>query len=280
MNARAQAKNPVSLVFLDPPYGFGLADWDSPESLWTSTYFSTVFRALAAKLLPEAAVVVFGDVFSVLPALKLGVDHYNNSTMDKEAIFVNPVHFVFHKTNKPHKGASGYSHSLENAFLYFFKKSPSIKKLNVESGGNLLIGPRVEGFQQIKGEDGRIFNITQKPFKLLNFFIQNHAIPNTAVWDLTAGSFSSFVACYLSNISVHWAGCDIDQQSMQNFNELLEILKNEDGWLKTFQLGMFYYFPLFFTLSGVNAEITKSELVKSVTNIFYACFGTSFLKPF
>jgi hypothetical protein len=51
----------------------------------------------------------------------------------------------------------------------------------------------------------------------LKVFLNNHAVSSTVVVDLTAGSFSSFMACYLSPTPFHWMGSDIAPDSISQW---------------------------------------------------------------
>lgn len=265
----------ASLVFIDPPYGYNVADWDSPSDVWTPEYFSEIFKSLTHRLLPSATIVVFGDIFTVLPNLVGGVELFNNNYASGQDLFVAPVHFVYHKTNKPHKGASGYSHSLENAFVYFYQRGPPIVKQQQEIGGNLLTGPRVAGIQRIVNLDDEMLNVSQKPHRFLSFFLDNHAQSETLVLDLTAGSFSSYLACFFNKKVLHWAGCDVKENGSTEF----ETFRNEtltSPFVDSFEAGTTHY--SFFNINlAVALEKEKSRILTSVTTCFQEQFGKQLL---
>ena len=236
---------------MDPPYGYNLRDWDAPDKVWPQDYWLTVLQSLRSVLADGATLAVFGDCFNVLPPLLSAIKAYNEDASSTSAPqFVTPVQFCFQKTNHPHKGTAGYSQSIENVFLFFYGVPPKIKSLNFEFGGNLLSAARVSGDRCIKGPDGNPLNPCQKSPLLLRAFVENHAAPNTVVMDLTAGSFSSFLACYLSLVPVHWVGCDSDKDAFKNWehvqDSLLSSLEIEadvrKNWFSKFVKGTRVYF--------------------------------------
>ena len=215
----------ASLVFVDPPYGYSMKEWDTPDKVWQSDYWIVVLQSIRSVLVEGATLAVFGDCFNVLPPLMSAIQAFNEEAAASGAHqFVSPVQFCFQKTNHPHKGTGGYSQSIENVFLFFYGFPPKIKSLNFEFGGNLLSAARVSGDRLIKGPDENPLNPCQKSPLLLRALIENHATPNTIVMDLTAGSFSSYLACFLSLIPLHWVGCDIDKNSLENWNHVQDSL--------------------------------------------------------
>ena len=214
-----------SLVFFDPPFGYGLEVWDSPDKIWDLKYWLLVLQSLRAILADGATLAAFGDCFNVLPPLMQAIQAFNAKSSQKGSpLFVSPVQFCFQKTNHPHKGTAGYSQSVENVFLFFYGAPPKIKKMAFELGGNLLSAARVAGDRVIKGPDGTQLNPCQKNPLLLRALIENHATPNTIVLDLTAGSFSSYLACYLSTLPLHWAGCDIAENALSMWDHIQDSL--------------------------------------------------------
>jgi hypothetical protein len=136
----------ISLVFADPPWAWNLAPWDTPKAAWTALYWKTVFQSLSSQIQALAALVIFGDLFNVLPPLVQGVTEYNSWARANQAgDWVKPVQICLNKSNHPHKGTGGYLHLIENAFVWFFQKAPKIKELPYELNGNLLTVPRVQG---------------------------------------------------------------------------------------------------------------------------------------
>jgi hypothetical protein len=167
-----------------------------------------------------AALGVYGDLFNVLPPLVQGITEYNSWARANQAgEWVKPVQICLNKSNHPHKGTGGYSHLVEYTFVWFFQKAPKIKELPYELNGNLLTVPRVQGNRRIPHWDDSTtpYNPTQKSHLWLKVFLNNHAVSSTMVVDLTAGSFSSFLACYLSPTPFHWMGSDIAPDSISQW---------------------------------------------------------------
>jgi hypothetical protein len=215
----------VSLLLVDPPYGFNMKEWDSPDKVWQQDYWITVLDSTKLVLVEGATLAVFGDCFNVLPPLLGAMKAFNEAAASTGAPqFVTPVQFCFQKTNHPHKGIAGYSQSIENVFLFFYGVSPKIKSMKFELGGNLLSSARVSGDRSIKGADGKPLNPCQKSPLLLRALIENHATPGTIVMDLTAGSFSSYLACFLTHVPVHWVGCDSDKGSLDKWTHVQDSL--------------------------------------------------------
>ena len=219
----------ASLVFIDPPFGFNVESWDTPEHIWPSDYWFEVLSSLQAYLKDAAAVVVFGDCFNVLPRLLEGVKRFNDyADQTQQPRFIPPIQICFQKLNHPHKSGNGYSQSIENAFVFHYKESPRVKSLDFEISGNLLSSTRVTGPRRIKNEKGEWINPCQKPHIWLKYFIQNNTTSESVVLDLTAGSFSSFLACFHSTHTLHWAGCDIGPDTLKNFDFLQKCIDAEE----------------------------------------------------
>jgi hypothetical protein len=211
-----------------------VADWDNPEDVWTSDYFYKILQTVAPKLAVGAALVVFGDSFSVLPELHQAIKKFNQN-IDSTGFspFVSPVQFFFHKTNKTHKGVGAYCQSNENAYLYYYKTAPKVQKF-ADDSGTFVSGPTIAGRRQIVGPSSKVVNPCQKPHNWLSLFIENHATPKSLVLDLTAGSGSSFLACFTSQKTLNWAGCDVDPAFLDNFFHLRELLTTNSEWLTNF----------------------------------------------
>ena len=63
----------ASVVFIDPPFGWHVDEWDEPEEVWQPDYWFDVLESILGSLMESAAIVVFGDCFNVLPLLLKGV---------------------------------------------------------------------------------------------------------------------------------------------------------------------------------------------------------------
>ncbi len=232
----------ASLVFIDPPFGFNLAEWDGADNVWTADYWFDVFSSLADYLLDSAAIVVFGDCFNVLPELLAGVKLFNEDARENQnPILLPPIQICFQKINHPHKGGNNYSQSVENAFVFHYQSTPKIKKNNFELAGNLLTSSRVTGARRILNEEGTWMNPCQKSQLWLRYFIDNNTVMNSLVLDLTAGSFSSYLACFYSTRTLHWAGCDIGPNTLKNWEFLRSQLEEDCENLKKFYQGIYIH---------------------------------------
>jgi len=232
------------LVIVDPPFGWNVADWDKPESIWDAEYWCTVLRSIQPHLLDKATLAVFGDSFNVLPQLIAGIAAYNDWAEENLlGKFVKPTELCVNKTNHPHKTSNCYSQSVEHTFLYFYKEAPKIKQFDFELGGNLVNIPRPAGSRLIPNAQREPMNPCQKSHLFLNILLRNHALPNTVVIDLTAGSFSSYMACFMSSEVYHWAGCDFDLNSFDNWQFLQNSVdfsgKDLKGWFGRWVAGNF-----------------------------------------
>lgn len=226
-----------SLVLIDPPFGWNLAEWDKPECVWESSYWTTIFISLSRILAPNGVVAVFGDSFNVLPALMEGLKGYeSHAEKHQKPSFVAKTPLYFNKTNHPHKGTGAYAQSVEQCFLFFYQSAPKISKFSYELGGNLITAASVTGARKIYALDGSS-NPCQKSHLWLDILLANHAVSDTLVVDLTAGSFSSFMACYLAKKDLHWVGCDIHPDFLENWTDLLNSINNNTKWFKKFVLG-------------------------------------------
>jgi hypothetical protein len=220
-----------------------MKEWDSPDDVWSPEYWLEVFSSISGSLLESAAIVVFADCVKVLPKLLAGVDLYNEHASDiQRSTLSAPVQICFNKLNHPHKGPGGYSQSVEHAFLFYFGSPPKITRLDFELAGNLLSSTRVTGARRILDRKGEWMNPAQKPNIWLKFFLDNHAKSESVVMDLTAGSFSSFLACYYSDKHLHWVGCDIGQQTLDNWDFLLDEVENETKPILQFSEGNIFCF--------------------------------------
>lgn len=233
----------LSLVLIDPPFGWKTAEWDQPDNVWTEKYWTQVLLSVQPHLADKATIAVFGDCFNVLPQLTAGVAAYNAKAESKQlGKLVNPVQLCFNKTNHPHKGVGGYSQSVDNVFLYFYKEAPKIKKLPFEFNGNVFSTSRPSGSRFIPSYSGKTSNPTQKSHLVLKVLLANQ-IPESGslVMDLTAGSFSSWLASYLSPKAIHWVGCDSRSDGMADWDYLQSQLPDEmwDGsaWFHKFVAG-------------------------------------------
>jgi hypothetical protein len=75
----------------------------------------------------------------MLPPLVQGLTEYNSWAQANQAgEWVKPIQICLNKSNHPQKGTGGYSHSVENAFIWLFQKAPKIKELPYKLNGNLL----------------------------------------------------------------------------------------------------------------------------------------------
>ena len=250
----------ASLVFIDPPFGFDLASWDKPDDVWPADQWVEVFTSLRDILKELAAVVVFGDCHSVLTPLLKGVKKFNELSVAAQLPqLLGPIQICFQKVDKPQKsGKTGYSQSIENAFVFHYGTYPKIAKRDFEINGNLLTGNRVIGAQRIKNPEGNWMNPCQKPHIWLRFFIENNTTADSLVLDLTAGSFSSYLACHYSVHSLHWAGCDIGSDTLTNWNFLQTQIENETDQMENFYAGTIaiFFFPILIFLShkrGISA---------------------------
>ncbi len=229
----------ASLIFIDPPYGWNVVKaWDKVSDIWGSEYWEQVLRSLDGIIAEGTCLCVFGDVFNVLPPLTLAISKYNDkkSRLSK-GLWTKPTQMAFNKTNHSHKTNCVYSQSIENAFLFWYKKMPKISKLPFELGGNMLFGPKVAGKRVLLNAEGNIINPCQKSALWLKVLVENHAKSNTIVLDLTAGSMASYFACYFAPVSLHWVGSDIDPTMIANWNFLRKGIRNEEAWFQDFVLG-------------------------------------------
>jgi hypothetical protein len=91
----------------------------------------------------------------------------------------------------------------------------------------------------------------------LKVFLNNHAVSSTVVVDLTAGSFSSFLACYLSPTPFHWMGGDIAPDSISQWEFVAKNLVASNSptktWISKFIQGTTRT-PTFLLLIAVNEE--------------------------
>jgi hypothetical protein len=230
----------VSLVFIDPPFGWNLSEWDRPEDVWQDDHWFDLLSYISPHLKDSAAVVVFGDCFNVLPKLLNGVSDFNSySSKQQKPTFTAPVQICFNKTNHPHKAANGYSQSVEHAFLFFYKQHAPIKKLKFELRGNLLTSSKVSGSRRILDGSGNMINPCQKPNIWLRYFLDNHTVEDSVVMDLTCGSFSSFLACYFCTHRLHWIGCDIATTTLKNWDFLISQITTESPAIEIFFEGNF-----------------------------------------
>jgi hypothetical protein len=230
----------ASMAIFDPPFGFKMADWDKPEDVWSKDYWFETLKSLRDSLLPSASLIVFGNIFNVFPPLVSGIEKYNSwANANGELKWVSPVQLCFHKTNKPHKGTGGYSQSVDNVAVYYFGKPPAIKELPVELGGSLMIGARPTGKRLISDLDGNPINPCQKSCILMDMLLKNHSTRGTAILDLTAGSFVSFLVTFLTGDSLHWIGCDSSPTAFENFENLVTHVTDESGWFNSFIEGDF-----------------------------------------
>ena len=227
-----------SVVLLDPPYGWKQASWDQPEDKWSSQYFKTVLDSLTPVVRSGTLLVLFADPIGVLPSFLDRLKLYNSQSgegSERKWIYANTLHF--HKLNSVSKGIGPYANSVESAFLFYFGKVPKITKMRYELGGNLLTSSKLQKKMQIPVVAQGKPNPCQKPNLWLNILLENHVVDNSYVLDLTAGSFSSFLATYLLNSSIHWVGVDKDSDVLENFKLLLEKVNDEDSWWLGFKTG-------------------------------------------
>jgi hypothetical protein len=162
----------ISLVFANPPWGWNLALWDTLEAVWTALYWKTALQSLASQIQALAALVVFGDLFNMLPPLIQGISEYNSWAPSNQAgEWVKPVQICLNKSNNPHKGTRGYL-QVENAFMWFFQKAPKITELPYKLNRNLLTVPQVQGNHLIPHWNGSstLYNPTQKSHLWLKVF--------------------------------------------------------------------------------------------------------------
>lgn len=237
------------MVFIDPPFGFNVDTWDTPELVWSESYWVRVFTSLQDILQDSAAIVIFGDIFTVLPPLLAGVKLFNEVAETKQLPkILPPVQICFQKVNKPHKsGKTGYAQSVENAFIFHFQSYPKLLKYDFDVKGNLLTAARVVGARRLKNSDRKWINPCQKPHIWLRYFIDNNTTSNSLVLDLTAGSFSSFFACYFNTKPIHWAGCDIGPDTIKNWEFFQRQIEDESILLERFYEGII--FQIFFKYS-------------------------------
>ncbi len=229
----------ASLIFIDPPYGWNVVKaWDKKSDIWNSEYWYGVLRSLDTIIGEGTCMCIFGDVFNVLPPLMRALSKYNDEHEKlSKGLWTKPTQMTFNKTNHTNKSNSPYSHSIENAFLFWFKSVPRMSKLPHELGGNLLFGPKVAGKRALCNESGKMINPCQKSPLWLKILVDNHAKPDTIVLDLTAGSMSSYFACYFADVSLHWVGADIGPETINNFKFLYKGARKSDSWFINFVQG-------------------------------------------
>jgi hypothetical protein len=73
--------------------------------------------------------------------------------------------------------------------------------LTGESLSNVIQFPVAKKKVMVQGEGGHesVLNCCQKPWRLIQFFIEHFTVPGDAVLDLCSGSGTTAVTCYLSN---------------------------------------------------------------------------------
>lgn len=226
----------ASIVLADPPYGYQLASWDHPEDVWDSEYWTQLLQSLLPVLKRGTLLCVFGDCFNVLPPLAAAIQEWN--TTRPANAWVSPTQIVCNKQNHPNKGSLPYASSAENAFLFWYEQAPPIGKHTHELGGNVISSSKILPSTQIQNLKGEPLNPCQKPYTWLKILIENHAMDDTLVLDLTCGSFSSFLPVYTSNKAVHWVGSDKGLQTLENWEEFLDNVTNETDSFQNLVGGM------------------------------------------
>ncbi len=74
MRANKESKRiRCSVILADPPYGWGLADWDSPENVWPIEYWLDLLKEASLVAAESCTFVVFGDLVNVFPPFSVFV---------------------------------------------------------------------------------------------------------------------------------------------------------------------------------------------------------------
>lgn len=215
LNIRNSALKHVkaSTVFIDSPFGYSVDKlWDLPKHVWKEDYWLEILKSLEKRMQESGLLVVFGDLFKVYPPLHAAITHWN-SDHGKKWIAVPPL--FYNKRNHTNKGTGPYANSVELAFLYYWSSVPRIGKLPYELNGNLIEGNKTGDLLHGLAD---YHNPCQKPNVLLKLLLENHAEEKTLVIDLTAGSFTSFLAVLQLTKETFWVGSDTHPEAGKNWD--------------------------------------------------------------
>jgi site-specific DNA-methyltransferase (adenine-specific) len=237
----------VQMVFADPPYNIGKADWDRFEDDeyldWTVDWVSAI-----GDLLPEdgsAFVCGFSEVLADI-----------QYRLSREADWVESVSWlVWHYRNKPQMGNGGWTRSHES--ILWLRKSDEFKfeidRVRIpynshtekypmrEQGQSSLFGSE-DGYQWDPNLEGakprdvidvptvnnasseRTDHPTQKPEELLRKFVWATTDKEQLVCDVFGGSGTTFAVC--EQLGRRWVGSESKAEYCEMIDERLSDIGN------------------------------------------------------
>lgn len=247
------------LIFADPPYGIGKADWDKFENQEEYLKWTVKWVRKAGRLLKKNSSLFTMDFPEELADVKY--------RLVREVDWIDSFRWIsWHYRNKPQPGDSDFSRSHES--LLWLRKSEDWKfymdrirvpynihtrKYPERSQGesSMLGGEGSEGYEwdpHIEGAKPRdvldvpvvnnpskenVDHPTQKPEELLRKIIWAVTDKNDLVYDPFGGSGTTYVVC--EQLGRRWRGSEIREEDCELTVERLEKLQEKNDpefWAK------------------------------------------------
>ncbi len=243
---RSLANESVDLIFADPPYNIGKAEWDTFESQQAYVDWSLQWIEQAARVLKPTGTLYICGFSEILADLRLPASRF----------FRGCRWLVWHYKNKANLGNDwGRSHE---SVLHFRKSRDftfNTDDVRIPYGNHTLKypeHPQAETSQYGKGNDkGRLWHPhpkgakpkdvidipttcngmdkktphpTQKPEELLRQFILASSNPNDLVIDPFLGSGTTIVVA--EQLKRRWEGCDVSVEYCKWAAERIELVED------------------------------------------------------